>query len=351
VARSAALGELALGTLRRPPRDPLVAARFGLDALRSARSLAARFETDGARALVAGLAAHAGLPLTSPMTAGFALLLAVAAHRGGWPVVEGGSGALVDALCGALADAGGTVRADHVVTDLAEFDSARAILCDTSPTSLVAMAGDRLAPREQAQLRRLAPGPGVCKVDWALSGPVPWAATVCREAATVHLGATFEEVAASEAAVAAGRVAERPFVIAVQPCVADPTRAPAGKHILWAYCHVPTGSDLDRTEAIESQVERFAPGFRDLVLARSTRTTAILEAHNANLAGGDISGGASTLRQTLLRPTPRWDAHRTSARGVYLCSASTPPGGGVHGMCGVHAARSALRAMGVASLG
>ncbi len=217
------------------------------------------------------------------------------------------------------------------------------MLLDTSPRAFVALAGNRLTRRAGRPWARFAPGAGTCKVDWALDGPVPWSAEVCRRTVTVHVGGTFDEVARAEAAVAAGRHAEHPFVLVAQPGVVDPTRAPEGMQTLWGYCHVPNGSTVDMCERIEAQIERFAPGFRDRVLARSVRTAAEAEAHNPNLLGGDVNGGAATLRQTVFRPVPRWNPYRTPVDGVYLCSASTPPGGGVHGMCGVAAAEVALR--------
>ena len=241
-----------------------------------------------------------------------------------------------------LAALGGEVETGRWVSSLDELPPARAVLLDLTPSQLIAVAGDRLTGRYQAALRRFRYGPGVCKVDWALSGPVPWQAAACREAGTVHLGGTLAEVAHSEAEVTAGRLPGRPYCIVAQPGVADPTRAPAGQHTLWAYCHVPSGSAVDASGLIEAQIERFAPGFRDLILARSVRTAADLEWYNPNYVGGDINSGAGTLLQTVLRPTPRWNPYRTALPGVYLCSSSTPPGGGVHGMCGVGAARAAL---------
>ena len=241
-----------------------------------------------------------------------------------------------------LEDAGGTVTTGRWVEDLAELGGRDATVLDTSPRTLLELAKDRLSPRYRAALSRYPYGPAACKLDWALSGPVPWSAEVCRRAATVHVGGTYEEVAAAEAAVAAGRHAERPFCIIVQPGVVDPSRAPQGSHTLWGYCHVPNGSTRDMTDAIESQIERFAPGFKDLVTARVTTTSADAEHLNPNCVGGDFSGGRSTLRTTLSRPTMRWNPYTTPCEGLYLCSASTPPGGGVHGMCGVGAAGAVL---------
>jgi phytoene dehydrogenase-like protein len=288
------------------------------------------------------VAAHSMLPLSAPVTGAFGLLLTMAAHAVGWPVVEGGSARLADALLAELAALGGRVETGRWVGTLDELPPARAVLLDVTPRQLLALAGDRLAGRHRAALRRFRYGPGVCKVDWALSGPVPWQAAACWEAGTVHLGGTLAEVAASEAAVTAGKLPDRPYCIVAQPGVVDPTRAPAGQHTLWAYCHVPSGSAADASGLIEAQIERFAPGFRDLILARSVRTAADMERYNPNYVGGDINGGAGTLLQTVLRPTPRWNPYRTPVSGVYLCSSSTPPGGGVHGMCGVGAAQTAL---------
>lgn len=324
------------------PNHPVAMARFGLAGVRSASYLVKRFETDEAKALLGGASAHAMLPLTSRMTAAFGLFLTMSAHLGGWPVVEGGSAVLVNALLGTLSDAGAVVHLDRQISSVADLPDARATLFDTSPETMVNVMGERLTPRYRRQVSRFQRGSGVCKVDWALAGPVPWLAPECRRAATIHVGGTFEEVAAAELDVAEGRHAERPFCIVVQASVIDPTRAPAGTGTLWAYCHVPNGSDVDMTSRIEDQIERFAPGFRDLILARSTMTAMDEQQHNANYVGGDINGGSGTLRQTLFRPVVRWNPYRTGTTGLYLCSASTPPGGGVHGMCGVGAARAAL---------
>ena len=336
-----------LAPLRRPPRHPVALARFGRPGLGSAVRLAGRFETAEARALLAGVGAHSMLPLDAPLSGAFSLLLTTLAHAAGWPVVEGGSAALVRALLGALERAGAPVRTGRWVRSLDELPPARATLLDVTPRQFLDLAAGRLGSRERRALARYRYGPGVCKVDWALAGPVPWEAAVCRETVTVHVGGSLAEVAASEAAANAGRHAERPFCLVVQPGVLDPTRAPAGHQTLWAYCHVPNGSTVDMTGPIEAQIERFAPGFRDLVIARSTRTAAEIEAHNPGYVGGDIGAGAATVGQTLFRPTVRWDPYRTGLDGVYLCSAATPPGAGVHGMCGVGAARSALRHLGV----
>lgn len=334
-----------LAPLRGPPRHPLAMARLGLPGLLPVTLLARGFRTEEARALLAGAAAHSMLPLSSPLTASYGMLFVALAHAYGWPVVEGGSGRVVDALVAELGAFGAKLELGRWVRRLTDLPSAATVLLDISPRNLVMLAEERLSASYRAAVGRFRYGPGVCKVDWALSGPVPWEAPACRQAGTVHVGGTFEEVAASEAAVAAGRHAERPFCLVAQPGVVDPSRAPAGQHTLWAYCHVPSGSSVDMTGLIEAQIERFAPGFRHLVLARATKTAAETERANPNYVGGDITGGMATLRQTLFRPTARWDNYRTSSPGLYLCSASTPPGGGVHGMCGYWAARSALADM------
>ncbi|MGA2124321.1 MAG: NAD(P)/FAD-dependent oxidoreductase [Acidimicrobiales bacterium] len=327
------------------PSHPVALARFGLAGIPSVSHLVKRFESEEAKALFAGVSAHAMLPLTSPMTSAFGLFLTMSAHLGGWPVVEGGSAVLVDALLAALTDEGAVVHLDRRITTQHDLPSARVTLFDTSPQTMVDVMGERVTSRYRRDVTRYRSGPGVCKVDWALSGPVPWLASECRRAATVHVGGTFNEVAAAELEVSQGRHAEQPYCIVVQSSVIDPSRAPAGTGTLWAYCHVPNGSDVDMTSRIEDQIERFAPGFRDLILARSTMTALDEQRHNANYVGGDINGGAGTLRQTLFRPALRWNPYRTGTPGLYLCSASTPPGGGVHGMCGVGAAQAALSDM------
>jgi phytoene dehydrogenase-like protein len=331
-----------LGPLRSFPSHPVALARFGLPGLLPVQHLVRRWAGDAAPALLAGVAAHSMAPLNAPLTSAFGLLLATTAHAVGWPVVAGGSSAISDAMIGELERLGGRVTTGQWVADLGELPPSAVVLLDTAPAGLLALAGDRLPDRYRRSLRRFRYGPGVCKVDWALSGPVPWRSEECRRAGTVHVGGTMAEVALSEAEANAGRHAERPFCIVVQPGVADPTRAPDGAHTLWGYCHVPSGSTVDMTEAIEAQIERFAPGFADLVLARSVRTAADEGRANPNYVGGDIGGGAATFGQTLFRPTVQWNSYRTALGHVYLCSASTPPGGGVHGMGGYYAARSVL---------
>jgi phytoene dehydrogenase-like protein len=328
----------------RMPAHPLLMARFGLRAVRSVSALAtSRFTTGEARALLAGVAAHSMLPLTTPPTAGIALTLLLLAHAVGWPVVEGGSQRLADALVADLAGLGGAVTLGTPVRSMADVPAARVVLFDLTPRQVVAIAGDRLPASYARRLAGYRYGPGVFKLDWALDGPIPWAATEVAKAGTVHVGGTLPEIAAAEAAPHDGRHAERPYVLLAQQTVCDPTRAPVGGHTAWAYCHVPAGSTVDMTERMEAQVERFAPGFRDRVLARATSDSRDVERHNANYVGGDINGGVQDLRQLFTRPVARAVPYRTPARGIYLCSSSTPPGGGVHGMCGYWAARAALR--------
>jgi phytoene dehydrogenase-like protein len=332
------------GTFRpvRPPAHPLLLARFGLHALRPADSLArGLFHEEAARALFAGVAAHAVLPLDRAPTSAVALLLAVAAHAGGWPVVRGGSQRVADALAAELAANGGRIETGRQVGSLDDLPPHRAALFDLTPRQLLAIAGDRLSPGYRRSLARYRYGPGVFKVDWALDGPVPWQAAACARAGTVHVGGPLDEIAAAEAAVARGEAPERPFVIFAQQTPFDETRAPSGKHTAWGYCHVPNGSDADMTDRIEAQVERFAPGFRTRILARHVMGPAALERHDPNCVGGDIGGGVTDLRQLFLRPTRR--LYSTSDRRLYLCSSSTPPGGGVHGLCGAFAAARALR--------
>ena len=336
--------DLVLGPIFRIPRYPLAAARFGLPALRSAVGLAAsRFRGDEARALLTGVSAHSMLRLDRPLTASFGLVLAVTAHAYGWPVVRGGTQQLADALAAELRSLGGEIVTGHPVRSLAEIPAARAVLFDTTPRWLAAIAGDRLPDGYRRRLEGFRYGPGIVKVDWALSAPIPWQAQGAGRAGTVHVGGTMDEIRSAEEDVSRGRHPERPFVLLVQQSRFDPTRAPDGQHTGWAYCHVPSGSTFDMTQRIEAQVERFAPGFRDTILARSVRLPADMEAYNPNYVGGDINGGIQDLRQLFTRPVARLDPYSTPTRGIYLCSSSTPPGGGVHGMCGVWAARSALR--------
>ena len=346
VRDSGAIVPAVLAPLRSVPEHALAVSRFGLRGLLPASLLARQFATEEARAMLAGLAAHSMQPLTAPLTGGFGLLLGLLAHSAGWPVVEGGSARLTDALTAELASLDGKVMTGCWIRRLADLPPARAVLLDVTPRQFLQIAGDRVPPGYRRAMQRFSYGPGVCKVDWALDGPVPWTAVACREAGTVHLGGTLAEVARSEADVTAGRHPDRPYCLVAQAGVVDPTRAPAGQHALWAYCHVPSGSAVDMAGRIEAQIERFAPGFRDRILARAVRTAAEMERHNPNYVGGDINSGAGTLRQTVFRPASRWNPYRTALPGVYLCSASTPPGGGVHGMCGLGAARAALAELG-----
>jgi len=335
-----------LGSMRSLPAHPLAAAGFGLRGLSSAQRFARRFSTEEGRALVAGTAAHSMLPLTAPLSGVFPRLFTSLAHRYGWPVVEGGSAAVVDALVAEITALGGRIETGRLVKRLDDLPSARAVVLDVTPRQLLELAGDSMPTSYRRALSRYRYGPGVCKVDWALSGPVPWSADGCRQAVTVHVGGTFAEIARGEADVNAGRHPHHPYCLVTQPCVVDAHRAPVGRHTLWAYCHVPNGSDVDMTERIEAQIERFAPGFRDLILGRATSTAVDEEERNPSYVGGDINAGAATLRQMVFRPTVRWNPYRTARRGVYLCSAATPPGGGVHGMCGLGAAQAALHDLG-----
>ena len=333
-----------LGPPLRPPRHPIATGRFGLLAIRSAAGLArARFATEPARALVAGNAAHAMQPLENRGTAAFALMLQMLGHGVGWPVAVGGSAAITGAMASLLRSLGGEIETGAPVTSLADVEGARAVLMDVTPRALLRIAGDTLPRRYAEALRGFRYGPGVFKLDYALSEPVPWAAEEPRRAGTVHVGGTLTEICASEAEVARGVHPRRPYVLVAQQSLFDPSRAPEGKHTLWAYCHVPNGSTFDMTEAIEDQLERFAPGFRDVVLARHAMGPTAMEAHNRNYVGGDINGGAANLRQLLARPALRPVPYTTPDPRLFICSSSTPPGGGVHGMCGWLAARAALR--------
>ena len=323
------------------PQHPIATARFGLRALRSAAGLARDwFKGPRARALFAGIGAHSMLPLERSPSAAIALVLAIAGHVKGWPMPCGGAQRITGALASYLSTLGGRIRSGMRVDNIDDLGPRRLTMCDLTPRQLISIAGHRLPSGYRRSLERYRYGVGVFKVDWALDGPIPWKAPDCARTATVHLGGTLEEVAAAELAPWEGRTAERPFVLLTQPSLFDPTRAPAGKHTAWGYCHVPNGSTLDMTDRIESQVERFAPGFRDLILARHVMTPAWVEQHNANLVGGDINGGVLDLSQTVFRPTRR--LYSTPVKGLYICSSATPPGGGVHGMCGYHAARRAL---------
>ena len=334
-----------LGPLRLP-KHPVRMLRFGLQAIRSATGLArGRFEGDRARALFAGCAAHSVLPLERSLTAALGLVFCLAGHVEEWPVAEGGSASITRALASLLASLGGRIETGRFVRTLADLPRARVALFDTSPAQLAAIAEPALPTRYVRRLRRYRYGPGVFKIDWALDGPIPWTDPAVLEASTVHLGGTLDEIAAAEGAVWRGEHPDRPFVLLVQQSQFDRTRAPGEQHTGYAYCHVPAGSTVDLTEVIERQVERSAPGFRDRVLARHTMNTADLERYNPSLAGGAITGGVADLGQLFTRPVARWNPYTTPHPRIFLCSAATPPGGGVHGMAGYHAARTALRRM------
>ena len=325
----------------RLPRHPLALARFGLNAVRPATSFAARFPAEGAPALLSGLAAHAMLPLDQFPTGAVALIFAALAHGRGWPFPRGGAQRLSDALAALFRSNGGEIVTGVRVKNIDDLPAARAVLCDLSPRPLLRIAGHRFPASYRARLQRYRYGMGAFKVDWALDAPIPWLDDRVASAGTVHLGGTISEVAASERDAWSGRVSERPFVLLAQPTLFDPTRAPTGRHTAWAYCHVPHASTVDMLPFIEAQIERFAPGFRERILARHITTPADLERRNPNLVGGDIGMGTMDWRQLLFRPT--WREYSTPARDIFLCSASTPPGVGVHGMCGYFAAQAALR--------
>ena len=328
----------------RVPAHPVALARFGLHGIRSLRSLAqSRFRGEPARALLAGMAAHSIQPLDRPATAAVGLALALFGHVSGWPVARGGSQPIVDAMASHLRSLGGEITVGTRVHSVEEVPEAEKVLLDVTPRQLASIAKTRLSTQYRSKLKRFRHGPGVFKVDWALDAPIPWKAEECAQAATVHVGGRLDEIHGSEAAVWRGIHAQRPFVILAQQSLFDPSRAPEGKHTAWAYCHVPNGSSMDMTERIEAQVERFAPGFRDAILARSVMSPADLERYNPNYIGGDISGGVQDLWQVFARPTLRPIPYATPAKDIYLCSSSTPPGAGVHGMCGHFAALAALR--------
>ena len=331
-----------LGPVLHIPRHPFLLAKFGISAVQPAQSLADRlFRSARTKALFAGLAAHSMLALDEPLTGAFGIMLAVTAHAVGWPIPRGGSQSIANALITHLHQLGGTVTASAPVHSLSSLGDCKIAMCDITPKQLLQIAGERFTSGFKRSLAQYRYGPGAFKVDYALSAPIPWKAVDCARAATVHVGGTLEEVARSEHDVRHGVAPERPFLLAVQPTLVDPARAPAGKHIAWVYCHVPNGSDVDMLPRIEAQLERFAPGFRDCVLARNILRPADLERMDANLIGGDIGGGESSWRQFFLRPTRH--LYATDTKDIYICSSSTPPGGGVHGMCGYNAATMALQ--------
>lgn len=325
------------------PKYPIDLARFGLSALLPATVLARRFASEKARGLLAGMAAHAIQPLSNVATSAIGLVLLTTAHRQGWPLAKGGSQSLANALVAHFRALGGHVETGTFVRSLAQLPEARAVLLDVTPAQLLQLAGHSLSSIYRWQLRRYRYGMGVFKVDWALAAPIPFTAPECARAGTVHLGGTLAEIATSERASSQGQHPTQPFVLLAQQSLFDATRAPAGRHTAWAYCHLPNGSTVDMTDAIERQVERFAPGFRERILGRHTFSPAQLEAYNPNYIGGDINGGLLNISQLFTRPALRASPYRTSQRGLYLCSAATPPGGGVHGLCGYYAARRALR--------
>jgi phytoene dehydrogenase-like protein len=331
-----------LAPLTRPPRHPFVMARFGPNAIRSAAAVGQGFATPGGAALVAGVAAHNAARLEQMATAGPGLVLLAAAHAVGWPVPQGGAQAITNALALCVQEAGGEIQLDHRVRTLDELPPSRHVVLDVTPRQLLALAGTRLPDRVARRVRRWRQAFGTYKLDYVLSAPLAWTAELCRRAGTIHVGGPLHEISASEQAVAHGEMSDRPFVLVSQPTIVDLTRSPDGRHVLWVYAHVPFGSDKDVTDVIEAQLERHAPGFRDLVQARAVSAPPTLQEQNANLVGGDLTGGALTLRQLVWRQlTAR--PYRTGIEGVWMCSSSTPPGGGVHGMCGWHAAHAVLR--------
>jgi len=333
-----------LGPFPLPPHHPLTLGTFGAMALLPAAWLARLlFRQPQTRALFAGQAAHSMLPLEAPVTSSFGLIMGILTHAVGWPMARRGSQAIVDAMAGYLLSLGGEIVTGRHVQSIDQLPPSSATLFDLTPRQLVRIAGDALPQNYRHALDRFRYGPGVCKIDYALDSPVPWQARECRQAATVHLGGELEEIAASERAVWAGQHPERPYVLFVQQSLFDPSRAPQGKHTAWAYCHVPHGSTFDMTSRIEAQIERFAPGFQARILARHVRNAAQMEEYNPNYIGGDINGGVQDIWQFFTRPVARRVPYSTPARGIYLCSSSTPPGGGVHGMCGYHAAQAVLK--------
>jgi len=332
----------ALGPLH-IPKHPIAMARFGLKALRSASSVADNFKTEKAKGLFAGMAAHCMQPLTNLSSAATALVLTSAAHLKGWPLPKGGSQQIANALASYFVSLGGKIETNTYITLLNQLPSSDAVLFDITPKQLLQIAGHKFSNIYKWQLQRYRYGMGIFKIDWALDGQIPFTNELCRQAGTMHLGNTFTEIALSERSAWNGHIAEKPFVLMAQQSLFDRSRAPEGKHTAWAYCHVPNGSTVDMIDAIEKQVERFAPGFRDRILAKHVMNSAQVEEYNPNYIGGDINGGAFDLGQLFTRPALRWSPYRTSAKGMYICSSSTPPGGGVHGMCGYHAAKRALK--------
>jgi len=324
------------------PKHPFDMARFGMSALTSSKHLSKRFKTVEVRALIAGMAAHSIQPLTNLATSAVALVLMTSAHLKGWPIPKGGSNQIANALASYFISIGGEIETGCYIKSMEQLPSAKAVLFDITPKQLLQIAGHKFSSIYKWQLERYRYGPGVFKIDWALDAPIPFTAPGCHEAGTVHVGNTFEEISAGEQQIWDGKIPEKPFVLLAQPSLFDGSRAPAGKHTAWAYCHVPNASKADMTDIIEKQVERFAPGFRERILARHTLDATQMEEYNPNYIGGDINGGVIDLGQLFTRPALRWSPYKTSAKGIYICSSSTPPGGGVHGMCGYHAAKKAL---------
>lgn len=325
------------------PKQPLAMARFGLKALSSALQLSRRFSTKEAKGLWAGMAAHSIQPLSNYTTSAIGLVLMAVGHLQGWPIPLGGSYSIAKALASYFVCIGGTIQTDFYVKSLKQLPSSHVVLFDITPKQLLQVAGHSFSSFYQWQLKRYRYGMGVFKIDWALDDSIPFTAEECRQAGTIHVGNTIEEIASGEKEASQGKHPEEPFVLLAQQSLFDASRAPKGKHTAWAYCHVPNGSTVDMTEKIEKQIERFAPGFRDRIIARHTMNTAQMQEHNPNYIGGDINGGIIDIGQLFTRPALRYSPYRTSARGIYICSSSTPPGGGVHGMCGYHAAKRALK--------
>jgi phytoene dehydrogenase-like protein len=325
------------------PKHPLAMAKFGLSALTSATHLSKRFKTEEAKGLLAGMAAHSMQPLSKIITSAAALVLMVNGHLKGWPIPKGGSNRIANALASYFISIGGKIETNTYVKSLDQLPSAHAVLFDISPKQLLQIAGHKFSSLYKWQLERYRYGMGVFKVDWALDGPIPFIAEECKKAGTIHIGNSIQEITNAEQQTWDGKHPEKPFVLLAQQSVFDPTRAPEGKHTAWAYCHVPNGSKMDMTNAIENQIERFAPGFKDRILAKHTMNPIQMEEYNPNYIGGDINGGVIDIGQLFTRPALRWSPYKTSAKGIYICSASTPPGGGVHGMCGYNAAKRVLK--------
>jgi phytoene dehydrogenase-like protein len=325
------------------PKHPVNMARFGFSAITAASYLANRFHTDKGRGLWAGMAAHSMQPLSNAATSAIALVLMITGHTQGWPLSKGGSKGIANALASYFISLGGKIETSFYIRSLSQLPSSHAVLFDVTPRQLLQIAGHQFSSLYKWQLNRYRYGMGIFKIDWALDGPIPFTSFECRNAATIHIGNSFEEIASSEQLISEGKHPDQPFVILAQQSLFDASRAPDGKHTAWAYCHVPNGSQMDMTDRIEKQVERFAPGFRDIIRGRHVMNTARIEAYNPNYIGGDINGGIIDVRQLFTRPALRLSPYKTSAKGIYICSSSTPPGGGVHGMCGYHAAKKALK--------